>query len=125
MDNVMFVITMDNIITVWAPINSWEPHILYQRASIPMNTPETHGIIPSYPSFCILVDSAELTRVLETVFNRVNSDDITNSDHLVQFADIARKSPEVCLLLDQNDDSLRVWGIDVSRFNRHSDFSAN
>jgi hypothetical protein len=125
MDNVMFVITMDNTITVWAPINSWEPHILYQRSSISMNTSETPGIVPSYPSFCILVDSAELTRALETVFNRVNGDDIANSDNLVQIADIARKTPEICLLLDQNDDSLRVWGIDVSHFNRRSDFSAN
>jgi hypothetical protein len=120
MDNVMFVIAVDNTITVWAPINSWEPHILYQRSSISMTTSETPGIIPSYPSFCILVDSAELTRALETVFNRVNGDDIANSDNLVQIADIARKSPEICLLLDQNDDSLRVWGIDVSHFNRRS-----
>lgn len=113
MDNVMFTITMDKAITVWAPINSWEPHILHQCASISMNTPETRGIIPSYPSFCILVDSAELTRALETVFNKAKGDDIANSDNLVKIADIARKNPEICLLLDQSDDSLRVWGIDV------------
>ena len=123
MENVLFTITVDNTITVWAPINSWEPHILYQRTSISMSDSELHSSIPTeqcLSSFCILIDSAELTRALETIFNRLNGTDIANSDRLARIAEIARKSPEVCLVLNQNDDSLRVWGIDVFFFQRIS-----
>ena len=114
----MFTITVDNTITVWAPINSWEPHILYQRTSISMCNSEVHGSISTehLSSFCIFVDSAELTRALETVFNRLNDTDIANSDRLERIAEIARKSPEICLVLNQIDDSLCVWGIDVLPF---------
>lgn len=121
----MFVITMDNTVTIWSPINSWEPHILYQRASISMNTTEANNDIPSNPSFCILVDSAELTRALETVFNRINEADIASSDSLAKLAEIARKSPEICLVLNQNDDSLRVWGIDVNHFQQRLELPTN
>jgi hypothetical protein len=115
MDNVLFTITVDNAVTVWAPINSWEPHILYQRASISMDSSQTP--IPSnttLSSFYILVDSAELTRALETVFNKMNTTDTVVSDRLAKVAEIARKSPEICLVLNQHDDSLCVWGIDVN-----------
>jgi hypothetical protein len=121
MDNVMFAITVDNMVTIWAPINSWEPHILYQRASISMNPTDTHSNIPSNPSFCILIDSAELTRALETVFNRIDSADIARSGNLSRIAEIARKDPDICLVLNQTDDSLRVWGIDVSPIVYHSE----
>ncbi len=116
MENVLFTITADNMITIWAPINSWEPHILYQRTSISMSNSELHNSIPTehfLSLFCIFVDSAELTRALETIFNRLNGTDIANSDRLARITEIARKSPEICLVLNQNDDSLRVWGIDV------------
>ena len=116
MDNVMFTITIDNTITVWAPINSWEPYILYQRTSISMDNSATHSSIRSndlLSAFCILIDSAELTRALETIFNRMNGTDTANSDSLAKLAEIARKTPEICLVLNQHDDSLCVWGIDV------------
>jgi hypothetical protein len=114
----MFTITVDNTITVWAPINSWEPHILYQRTSISMCNSGVHSSISTEHlfSFCIFVDSAELTRALETVFNRLNDTDIANTDRLERIAEIARKSPETCLVLNQIDDSLCVWGIDVLPF---------
>lgn len=115
MDNVLFTIDIDNVVTVWAPINSWEPHILFRRASISMNDSEAVGSIPAHRgSFCILVDSADLTRALETVFNRMNGKDDTTSEQLATIAGIARKGPEICLTLNQHDDSLCVWGIDVS-----------
>jgi len=118
MENILFTVTVDNTITVWAPINSWEPHILYQRTSISMINSEVHGPISTehLSSFCILVDTAELTRALETVFNRLNGTDLATSDRLARIAEIARKSPEICLVLNQIDDSLCVWGIDVLPF---------
>ena len=118
MENVLFTITVDNTVTVWAPINSWEPHILYQRTSISMSNSEIHSSIWTEPfsSFCVLVDSAELTRALETIFNRLNGTDVANSDRLASIAEIARKSPEICIVLNQIDDSLSVWGIDVLPF---------
>ena len=114
----MFTITVDNTITVWAPINSWEPHILYQRTSISMSNPEVHSSISTKPfsSFCIFVDSGELTGALETIFNQLTDTDIANSDRLARIAEIARKNPEICIVLNQIDDSLCVWGIDVLPF---------
>jgi hypothetical protein len=115
MENVLFTITIDNTVTAWAPINSWEPHVLYQRASISMHTPQFDGAstIPHLSHFWILVDNSELTRALETVFNKSDREKNTISDDLDTISDIARKSPEVCIALDQTDDRLLVWGIDV------------
>jgi hypothetical protein len=117
MDNVLFTISIDNNVTVWAPINSWEPHILYQRTSISMNAPEMDNPIstgPWPPAYCILVDSAEVTKALETIFNRTNGVDFASSDYLSKFVEIARKGPDICLVLKPETDSLYVWGIDVS-----------
>jgi len=117
MDNVLFTITTDNKVTVWAPINSWEPHILHQRTSISMNAPEIDGQIstarPS-PAYCILVDSAEVTKALETIFNRTNGVDFASSDYLSKFVEIAKKGPEICLVLEPQTNALYVWGIDVN-----------
>jgi hypothetical protein len=115
MENVLFTITIDNTVTAWAPINSWEPHILYQRASVSMHTPQFDGAStnPHLSHFWILVDNSELTRALETVFNKSDLEKNTISDDLDTISDIARKSPEVCIALDQTDDRLMVWGIDV------------
>jgi hypothetical protein len=115
MENVLFTITVDNTVTAWAPINAWEPHILYQRASVSMQSPQFDGVSsqPHLSYFWILVDNSELTRALETVFNKSDREKSPVSDELETITDIARKSPEVCLALDQNNDQLFVWGIDV------------
>lgn len=123
-DNVMFAISVDNTVTVWAPINSWEPHILYQRASISMGSAQPDKYEPSIPqlsTFCIFVDSTELTRALETVFNRMNGIDVHDSDQLAKIAEIARKGPEICLMLNQVNNSICVWGIDVRIFQYNLD----
>ena len=116
MENVLFTVSVDNTLSVWAPINPWEPHVLYQRASISLDPSKmTENLqTPVYPTmFCILLDSGEVTRALETVFNKMNGTDPAGSSHLSQLADIARKNPEICLVLNPEDDSLCVWGIDV------------
>ena len=63
--------------------------------------------------FWILVDNSELTRALETVFNKSDHEKYPMADELDTITDLARKSPEVCLALDQTGDRLLVWGIDV------------
>jgi hypothetical protein len=116
MENILFTIAVDGTVSLWAPINSWEPHILYQRASISIDCFETNGPLPSSiftSAYCILVDSTELTRALETVFNRINGTNAAASGDLEKIAEIARKSPEICLILNQRDDKLCVWGFDV------------
>ena len=116
MDNVLFTITVDNTLTAWAPINSWEPHIIYQRASISMHSPQFKDLssMASPSCFWILVDNSELTRALETVFNKSDHEKYPMADELDTITDLARKSPEVCLALDQTGDRLLVWGIDVT-----------
>ena len=82
-----------------------------------MNAPEMDNPIsrgPWPPAYCILVDSAEVTKALETIFNRTNGVDFASSDYLSKFVEIARKGPEICLVLKPETDSLYVWGIDVS-----------
>lgn len=116
MDNVMFIISADNRISIWTPINSWEPHILYQRASISLNITDAIDSgyqLSSESAFCILIDSSELTKALETIFNKMNGCDTENSVIFSKIAEIARKSPEICLILNPLGDSLSVWGIDV------------
>ena len=117
MENVLFTIATDNTLVVWAPINSWECHVLYQRASISMDPLEINGGLhpPASPStkFCILLDSAELTRALETFFNKANGADVSTSNPSMDLSEIARKNPEICLVLNPNDDSLCIWGVDV------------
>ena len=115
MDNVLFTIDVENTVAVWAPINSWEPHILFQRASISMNRSDVTSSIP-FPcsAFCIFVDSPELTRALETVFNRMNGNDVTSSGYSATITEIAQMGPEICLVLNQQDDNLCVWGINVN-----------
>ena len=118
MDNVLFTIDVGNTVAVWAPLNSWEPHILYQRASINMQGPsDTLAGLRSAPTpstFCIVIDSTELTKALETVFNRTNGDSVGVSGKLEVVADIARKSPELCLVVSQRGDNLCIWGINVT-----------
>jgi len=63
--------------------------------------------------FWILVDNSELTRALETVFNKSDYEKHFITDELDAITDVARKNPEVCLALDQTGDQLLVWGIDV------------
>jgi len=85
-----------------------------------MNYTEGNGPIPLnnvFSTFCILVDSAELTRALETVFNKMNGTDIIASGQLTTIAEIAKKGPEICLILNTLGDHLCVWGIDVSLSN--------
>jgi len=96
-------------------MNTWEPHILYQRASIKMDSPEDHVSIASTldTTFCILVSHSELTRALETVFNKMDRTDDSTSHTLDSVAEIAREGPEICLILNQAGDKLCVWGIHV------------
>lgn len=81
-----------------------------------MNAPEVDSPISTDPwpsAYCILVDSAEVTKALETIFNRTNGVDFTSSNYLSKFVEIARKGPEICLVLEPQTNSLYVWGIDV------------
>jgi hypothetical protein len=117
MDNVLFTIDVNNTVAVWAPLNSWEPHILYQRASINMDgLSETVESPPAktLSTLCIIIDSTELTKALETVFNRINGDNVEKSENLEIVSDIARKSPELCLVVNQQGNNLCIWGIDVT-----------
>jgi hypothetical protein len=87
-----------------------------------MGVAEPDGSKPSnfqLSSFCIFIDSTELTRALETVFNQMNGTDVHESDQLAKIVQIAQKGPDICLILNQIDDSLCVWGIDVSVFQRY------
>lgn len=108
---------MDEVITVWAPINSWEPHILYKRASISLDGSSIPTSSINLPTICcIVLDSSELTKALETMLNQINGNPIRGADMLQKISDIARESPDLCLVLNQRDNELDIWGIDVSLF---------
>jgi hypothetical protein len=118
MDNVLFTVDVDNTVAVWAPINSWEPHILYQRASVLVYPDAIHGAHPfteNIFAMCILVDAAELTKALETLLNRTEGDNGSTPAELI--AGIAREAPDLCLVLSLYGNTLVVWGIDVTSFN--------
>jgi hypothetical protein len=106
---------MDEAITVWAPINSWEPHILYRRASLNLDTSTLYTpsmILP--PICCIVIDSSVLTKVLETMFNQSNGKPVRDADLQQKISDIARRGPDLCLVLNQRGNELDIWCIDVS-----------
>jgi hypothetical protein len=115
MDNVLFTVDVDNTVSVWAPLNSWEPHILYQRASVPICPETVDGIRPSInraSALCILIDSTELTKALETLLNRM--DDNNGSTPAELISGLAREAPDLCLVLNLYGNKLVVWGIDVN-----------
>jgi hypothetical protein len=115
MDNVLFTVDVDNTVAVWAPINSWEPHILYQRASVLVYPDAVRGTHPSTQNIfamCILIDAAELTKALETFLNRTEGDNGSTPAELI--AGIAREAPDLCLVLSLYGNTLVVWGIDVT-----------
>lgn len=116
MDNILFTIDTDGTVTLWAPINSWESHILYQRASIRSNSSDALGVEPSLQNgsaFCVLIDNTELTSALATVFNTVNATDAVVAGILAEVAEIAERSPELCLTLHEQGNTLCVWGVEV------------
>jgi hypothetical protein len=64
-------------------------------------------------TFCIVIDSTELRKALETVFNRINNETVESSERLEVVTDVARRNPELCLVVSQYGNNLCIWGIDV------------
>ena len=60
-----------------------------------------------------MIDSSELTKALETLFNQRNGKAFHDADILEKVSNIARKSPDLCLVLNQRGNELHVWGVDV------------
>ena len=69
---------------------------------------------------CIVLDSSELTKALETMLNQINGNPIQGADLLQKISHIARESPDLCLVLNQRGNELDIWGIDVSLFELRS-----
>lgn len=117
MDNVLFTVDVNNTVSIWAPLNSWEPHILYQRASVPIYPDTIDSIRPSIhtaSALCILIDSTELTKALETLLNRMDGANSSTPTDLI--SGLAREAPDLCLVLNLYGNTLVLWGIDVTSF---------
>jgi hypothetical protein len=87
---------------------------MYRRASVSLGA--STGLYPSFtlpPICCIVIDSSEFTKVLETVFNHTNGSPIRDADLQQKILDIARRGPELCLVLNQRGNELDIWCIDV------------
>jgi len=113
--NVLFSIDAENTFNVWAPLNSWEPHILYQRASVNMNA---YGIASRQsdlllsPSIGIILNSGDITVSLETFFNQYDHRiSPKQGDEII--ITMAQRAPTLMLSLNLHDGKIIVWDIDV------------
>jgi hypothetical protein len=119
MTNELFVIEARNIVSVWAPINSWEPHVLYQRTAINLEFPQSEisprSDIPG-PLDVIIIHGADFTKALETVFNQSTEANRNTAlcENIEKIVDIARKAPDICLVISPREKRLAVWEINVS-----------
>lgn len=92
--------------------------MLYKRISINLDIPSVSPASTALsPILCIVIDSSELTKALETLFNQRNGKSLHDADLLEKVSDIARKSPDLCLVLNQRGNELHVWGVDVCLLN--------
>ena len=120
----LFTITTDDSITIWSPINTWEPHMLYKRISINLNIPSISPASKALsPILCLVIDSSELTKALETLSNQRNGSTLQDANILEKVSDIARKSQDLFLVLNQHGNELCVWGVDVCFLNIHANFA--
>jgi hypothetical protein len=114
-EGILFSVDASNTFSVWAPLNSWEPHILYQRASIRFDSFDDGSILSNTSpqhSIGLILDSGELTTSLERFFNQCDPNSATKETYEI-ISNLARKAPTLFLSLSPRHGKLYVWNIDV------------
>jgi hypothetical protein len=98
--------------------------MLYKRISINLNIPSISLASKALsPILCLVIDSSELTKALETLSNQRNGNTLQDANILEKVSDIARKSPDLFLVLNQQGNELCVWGVDVCFLNIRANFA--
>lgn len=111
----LFTLDTSSTFTVWSPINSWEPHILYQRAATRIdnfNLDHIPNSLPSSPSTGVVLESGDLTAALETYFN-CNEVTTATAEETSTMAQLARKAPTLLLAFNSRDRNICIYEIDV------------
>src|ERR1700721_1000991 len=94
--NVLFVIDASNVLSFWAPINAWEPHVLYQRGAIVMDTyaghiqNSPHSVSPMFHT--IIIQEDEFTKAVQPILIQKHDTVSVPSESI---ADLSRKSPDI------------------------------
>lgn len=114
MDNVLYTICADNKIRIWAPLERHGASVLQLWNEIDMEA----SIQPRYPirpgtatrRYGFVIDSRDFSQAMERAVQREDSKD-GNHHALELLIEIATKSPEVCVVMDDRG-HMCAWGLE-------------
>lgn len=111
-DNVLYTITVDQVLRVWAPVWPHETYILQLWASVDLRASVLGSIgAPGETEIrnAFVLDSHVLNMAAATAVSRVSSD---QEDETVQtLVEVARRSPEVIAVFDSRG-RMSAWGLE-------------
>jgi hypothetical protein len=113
-DNVLYTFCADNILRIWSPGDSHGHHILQLWASIDlMESIQPRTLDPSVKStrrFAFMIHSRDFTIATERAVQQASGGE-EEQLALTHLIEVANRSPEVCVVLDDRG-NMSAWGLE-------------
>lgn len=114
-DNVLYTICVDNILRIWAATDPHGLQILQLWAQVDLN----ESIQPRFPSsreysrlrFVFMIDGRDFTKATENAVQEANVGQSTQDDALEHLIEVANRSPEIFVVLDECG-YMSAWGLE-------------
>ncbi|KIW04001.1 hypothetical protein, variant [Verruconis gallopava] len=113
-DNVLYTICADNKLRIWAPAGDHGLSILHLWADINLkDSIQPRSLDPRHRSdkrYAFIIDNRDFTAATERVVQNASSDEQAEPGmaHLIE---VATKSPDVCVVLDDRG-NMSAWGLE-------------
>jgi WD40 repeat protein len=113
-DNVLYTICADNKLRIWAPGDTHGLAILQHWAEIDlMESIQPRSLLPADKStkrYAFLIDNRDFTAATERVIQQA-SDDEQSQLAMAHLIEVANRSPDVCVVLDERG-NMSAWGLE-------------
>lgn len=117
-DNVLYTVCADNRLRVWAPSNDYGSAVLklwteidLRESIAPRISPERTG---SQRRYAFVIDSRDFSVATEKAVQQASNDEQEQSA-LAHLIEVANRSPEVCVVLDDMG-NMSAWGLESVNF---------
>ncbi|KAI9815640.1 MAG: regulator of (H+)-ATPase in vacuolar membrane [Thelocarpon impressellum] len=115
MDNILYTTCADNVLRIWAPMDPHGLQILQLWAQVDLQEsikPRLSALAePSLKRYVFIIDGRDFTAATECAVQRANPRDATDDHALDHLVEVARRSPEVCVVLDEQG-RMSAWGLE-------------
>lgn len=114
-DNVLYTICADNILRIWAATDPHGLQILQLWAQVDLNESIQPRLLASQEysrlRFAFIIDGRDFTKATEYAVQQANLGQPTQEQALEHLIEVANRSPEICVVLDECG-NMSAWGFE-------------